>query len=807
MVPGLHGRWRSRNRLVRRQPGLASAARSATLGAFSIAILAFAVSTLILGVTGPCAHPVAFVVVAAIAVAISPVAGSWLRKQLPWGGRAAIAVVALHVALAVAAGALAGPDGWAILAWLWLPLVASLAVGPAAVLALVVALVVARVLIGGGGVEVAVGTVSLVWGAAFGVSAARGRRRFWRRYAGLMGLRDALAGAAPSTIVQAQTAADLRSAALEPLTPIIAALDEPRSPRTLTLQAEAVRAVVRSLRSVVSDLHATSDTGDGLHAAVTKVCARRCPQARITIALDDDLPPDLLDLVGPVLRDGLAITTERASTAVSIEIRRAGIGVRVTIAATPGRQRGARGASVYARTLRHRNGVTDVRARDLPRAGRQLSVVVRGVTAPDQRLRAPAAHVRESAEYIATSRAGMAVLFPVLWLITGHGGGPLYSAMLALASTAWISTSYWVLRRAHPERYSLVLALDAALLIGVMLLAPPALQTALFPIYGLLPATMGSWSTPPVAAAMTAVLAAMCVLTITTGLLVAYPVPPIVVGLTGTFIVGGCDAYARRRLNGEFTDLLRERNAVVRQLVMEEARERRRYAAALHDDALQILIVAAQDLDGAADGETAAQQRAVALLQRARTTITDGLDALSRDDQPPCTANLAAALENAALFPDGPEVDLRIDPTLAASPGELLGQIARELYVNAAKHARASAVRIDARPDRDGVLLEVVDDGSGFDPALLLVAVERGHIGLASVHERARAAGGWFTLHSDSNGTSARAWLPGHAMEVHPDTSPIHQTVTRRNQPSDRPAKPGRGMTHDARAPTPGRIA
>jgi signal transduction histidine kinase len=94
----------------------------------------------------------------------------------------------------------------------------------------------------------------------------------------------------------------------------------------------------------------------------------------------------------------------------------------------------------------------------------------------------------------------------------------------------------------------------------------------------------------------------------------------------------------------------------------------------------------------------------------------------------------------------GLDIDVRGPERLALSPRaqtELFG-IGREALANVVKHAGASKawVHVEARSGR--VLVEVRDDGSGFDPA----APHPGHFGLESMHSRAAELGGVLTISS-----------------------------------------------------------
>jgi signal transduction histidine kinase len=76
---------------------------------------------------------------------------------------------------------------------------------------------------------------------------------------------------------------------------------------------------------------------------------------------------------------------------------------------------------------------------------------------------------------------------------------------------------------------------------------------------------------------------------------------------------------------------------------------------------------------------------------------------------------------------------------------EELYRIAQEALNNALKHARPSAVTVIIRAADENVVLEVIDDGKGFDPQAVS---DKGGLGLVSMRERAEKLGGALTLTS-----------------------------------------------------------
>ena len=82
-------------------------------------------------------------------------------------------------------------------------------------------------------------------------------------------------------------------------------------------------------------------------------------------------------------------------------------------------------------------------------------------------------------------------------------------------------------------------------------------------------------------------------------------------------------------------------------------------------------------------------------------------------------------------------------------------RVAQEALTNVVRHAHAGHVRIQVALNGDGLVLEVLDDGTGT------AAPRPGGVGLGSMHERARELGGSLTVASRSEtGTMVRALLP-----------------------------------------------
>jgi len=84
--------------------------------------------------------------------------------------------------------------------------------------------------------------------------------------------------------------------------------------------------------------------------------------------------------------------------------------------------------------------------------------------------------------------------------------------------------------------------------------------------------------------------------------------------------------------------------------------------------------------------------------------------------------------------------------------------VAQEALHNALRHAGASGITVTLAKTPRQVVLEVTDDGHGFDPD-----APSGGLGLASMRERAAAAGGKLAIRSTRKGTTVRMTVPGKA--------------------------------------------
>jgi signal transduction histidine kinase len=101
----------------------------------------------------------------------------------------------------------------------------------------------------------------------------------------------------------------------------------------------------------------------------------------------------------------------------------------------------------------------------------------------------------------------------------------------------------------------------------------------------------------------------------------------------------------------------------------------------------------------------------------------------------------------------------RCVPRLDDDRQEAIYRIAQEAMHNALRHAEAARIDVNLLSRNGTVVLEVVDDGRGFDPLAAGEATRR--LGLASMRERARSIGGQLRVTSSpGGGTTVRLEVP-----------------------------------------------
>jgi signal transduction histidine kinase len=196
--------------------------------------------------------------------------------------------------------------------------------------------------------------------------------------------------------------------------------------------------------------------------------------------------------------------------------------------------------------------------------------------------------------------------------------------------------------------------------------------------------------------------------------------------------------------------------------------ERGRWARELHDQTLQALgglrVLLASSLRR---GDPAAQERAIRQAIEDIELETDNLRAIITDLRPSLLDDLGLVPALDALLERRRQAGLEIHGELGLPDPERGGcslekdveatvyRLVQEALTNVAKHAHASHTQVSVGVTDGEIVVEIEDDGVGFDPA-----AQTSGFGLAGMRERIYLAGGTIELQSGNDGTTVRARLP-----------------------------------------------
>lgn len=99
----------------------------------------------------------------------------------------------------------------------------------------------------------------------------------------------------------------------------------------------------------------------------------------------------------------------------------------------------------------------------------------------------------------------------------------------------------------------------------------------------------------------------------------------------------------------------------------------------------------------------------------------------------------------------------------------ILFRIVQEMLNNIVKHAKASRVEASLSHNTDIIVLEITDNGIGFNPDALFAEQENHKgLGLRNIRKRATLIGGTFHIHSEKNsGTAIKITIPVNKQSFH----------------------------------------
>jgi len=241
----------------------------------------------------------------------------------------------------------------------------------------------------------------------------------------------------------------------------------------------------------------------------------------------------------------------------------------------------------------------------------------------------------------------------------------------------------------------------------------------------------------------------------------------LVVFLATAIITGQLASALRQR-----AELARSRERELR-LLYEQAQElvslqeRQRLARELHDSVSQALYAIGLGAHTAREAIASDSEQALASIDYVLALAEAGLAEMRalifelRPESLEIEGLVAALTKQVAVlrtrYKLNVEADLGEEPDLSMEMKHALYRIAQEALHNIVKHARASVVVLRLARQANEIILQVRDNGRGFDPA----GHFPGHLGLRSMHERVSKMGGTLTIESvPGQGTCVGVRMP-----------------------------------------------
>ena len=224
-------------------------------------------------------------------------------------------------------------------------------------------------------------------------------------------------------------------------------------------------------------------------------------------------------------------------------------------------------------------------------------------------------------------------------------------------------------------------------------------------------------------------------------------------------------------LNGVLDRLMEDRARVRRlaaQVISAQDEERARVARELHDSTAQILTAVMLQLGAAArESDSAPLSERIATLRELAAEALEEVRSLSHTMHPRILDDLGlpAALEwlgRQTRSQTSLDVHVNVEDGAAGIPspiGSVLYRVAQEALRNAVRHADAGLVEVQLGRQGGTAVLEVRDDGHGFD--VRSAEERRPGMGLFSMRERVALVNGKLIVTSDrGRGTRVVATVP-----------------------------------------------
>jgi signal transduction histidine kinase len=220
--------------------------------------------------------------------------------------------------------------------------------------------------------------------------------------------------------------------------------------------------------------------------------------------------------------------------------------------------------------------------------------------------------------------------------------------------------------------------------------------------------------------------------------------------------------------NAELKAREEARGQLLRKVITAQEDERKRIARELHDETTQSLAVLVMGLDAAHDAIQSGKTPRLDEVKAVAVRTLEDVHRIILDLRPSVLDDLGLLsavrwYADRALGARGISVRCEFGE-LRRLPPEMetaLFRMCQETLSNVARHAQASAVLVQVGVEGNDVVIEVEDDGKGFDPAAASRREGRRPWGLMGIRERAEILGGTATIDSaPGQGTRVQVRIP-----------------------------------------------
>jgi len=188
--------------------------------------------------------------------------------------------------------------------------------------------------------------------------------------------------------------------------------------------------------------------------------------------------------------------------------------------------------------------------------------------------------------------------------------------------------------------------------------------------------------------------------------------------------------------------------------------ERKRIARELHDDSIQALIILSRQIDELISTQPK-RAKVIRPLEEIRSEIDNVLARIRRftqDLRPPTLDYLGLIpavreLVSQLIAQSGITAELQVSgKEKHFTPGDemLFYRIIQEALRNVWRHSSAKTVLVSIKFEKDNTIIEIKDDGKGFEIEENMSFVQAGKIGLAGIQERAELLGANLSISSKS---------------------------------------------------------